>query len=349
MKRKLFFIAALLAYITVSIAWGQPDIATKEKGSAGQVAIWKGHGWAPLDTTKGTRPAGQVDFQRENLWLTGSDELFWWDKGASDPLTNLRLGIGTKNPLAKLDVHTKAYGAGIRWIADGGVDSLAFVTLMSNNARGMLILGGGSKLELLHTTGGWQFKTEDENLNMNLGKGGVGIGTVNPEEELHIAQSVGNVAIRLGAFHTGDWLLVRSVGNDFPSGTFGIQRVGMQAPDFVINSLGKVGIGTKNPNGTLDVNGSIFQRGKQLHADYVFESEYKLESIEQHAKFMWKNKYLKAIPKMLLDENGNEIVEIGSHQKGILEELEKGHIYIEQLLNRIKSLEERLAQLEATR
>ncbi|MGA1842914.1 MAG: hypothetical protein ACMUIU_20045 [bacterium] len=29
------------------------------------------------------------------------------------------------------------------------------------------------------------------------------------------------------------------------------------------------------------MNGSIFQRGNQLHADYVFESNYKLGFIEQ--------------------------------------------------------------------
>ena len=32
--------------------------------------------------------------------------------------------------------------------------------------------------------------------------------------------------------------------------------------------------------GRLDVNGPIYQKGKKLHADYVFESDYQLESIE---------------------------------------------------------------------
>ena len=46
------------------------------------------------------------------------------------------------------------------------------------------------------------------------------------------------------------------------------------------------------------------------------------------------------------DENGQEIVEVGAHRRGIVEELEKAHIYIEQLNNRIKVLEEKLAKLE---
>ncbi|NLH16584.1 MAG: hypothetical protein GX455_08395 [Phycisphaerae bacterium] len=92
-----------------------------------------------------------------------------------------------------------------------------------------------------------------------------------------------------------------------------------------------VGIGTKTPKGALDVNGSIYQRGGLLHADYVFEPGYKLESIDDHARTMWAQKHLPAIPGAKRDENGREIVEVGSHQRGIVEELEKAHIYIEQL------------------
>jgi hypothetical protein len=84
-----------------------------------------------------------------------------------------------------------------------------------------------------------------------------------------------------------------------------------------------------------------------LHADYVFEPDYELESIDEHSEFMWKHKHLKAIQKRQVDENGMEIIEVGAHRRGIVEELETAHIYIEQLNNRIKTLEEKLAKLEA--
>ena len=109
---------------------------------------------------------------------------------------------------------------------------------------------------------------------------------------------------------------------------------------------GKIGIGTTNPQGKLDVNGSIYQSGGVLHADYVFEDNYELESITEHSEFMWKNKHLKAIPKAAVDENGNEYVEVGSHRKGIVEELEKAHIYISQLEESIKELIKRIEKLE---
>ena len=128
-------------------------------------------------------------------------------------------------------------------------------------------------------------------------------------------------------------------------------------PRMLIANNGNVGIGLEyagTPQGKLDVNGSIYQRGAQLHADYVFEPNYKLESINEHANFMWENKHLKAIPKAIVDENGQEIIEVGAHRKGIVEELEKAHIYIEQLNKQIntmrkhnKEMEERLAKLEA--
>ncbi|MGA1826467.1 MAG: hypothetical protein ACMUIP_17570 [bacterium] len=55
---------------------------------------------------------------------------------------------------------------------------------------------------------------------------------------------------------------------------------------------------------------------------------------------MWENKHLKAIPKATADQNGQEIIEVGAHRKGIVEELEKAHIYIEQLHKRITVIEE---------
>ena len=72
---------------------------------------------------------------------------------------------------------------------------------------------------------------------------------------------------------------------------------------------------------------------------------------------MWEEKHLTAIPKATVDKNGYEVIDVGNHRRGIVEELEKAHIYIEELnnnikkledeyKNNIKKLEERIAQLE---
>ena len=79
----------------------------------------------------------------------------------------------------------------------------------------------------------------------------------------------------------------------------------------------------------------------RLQRTRLYELVYCLavETIQEHTDFMWSNKHLSAIPKAKIDEYGNEIVEVGAHRKGIVEELEKAHIYISQLEERLFKLE----------
>jgi len=105
-----------------------------------------------------------------------------------------------------------------------------------------------------------------------------------------------------------------------------------------------IGTQTLNPDAMLDVNGKIYQRGAQLHADYVFQPGYDLESIDERGLSMWTNHHLPAVPATTWDENGNEVLELGQHQRGILEELEKAHIYILSLHKRLEALESTIGQ-----
>lgn len=114
---------------------------------------------------------------------------------------------------------------------------------------------------------------------------------------------------------------------------------------------GFVGIGKFTPTSALDVSGainfsgSLLQNGEVYFPDFVFENDYQLETIEEHADFMWNNKHLPAIL------SAKEINEVGSYdviqrREQILEELEKAHIYIDQLNNRIKRLNAKNIELE---
>lgn len=105
---------------------------------------------------------------------------------------------------------------------------------------------------------------------------------------------------------------------------------------------------TGTPVFTIQNNGRILHRGAEIHADYVFEPEYQLESIEEHSAYMTKEGHLRAIPRPEKDEkSGQDIIEYTSFMRGLLEELEKAHVYIARLSDALKEQRAAFAKLSA--
>ena len=112
-------------------------------------------------------------------------------------------------------------------------------------------------------------------------------------------------------------------------------------PEFFVKES-RVGVNTDNPQYSLDVVGTINASEAVLvngtPADYVFEDDYDLETIEDHAEFMWREKHLPALEGK---ETLKGKINIAKRLEQAVEELEKAHVYIEQLNKRIEYLEEK--------
>jgi hypothetical protein len=252
------------------------------------------------------------------------------------------VGIGTITPIGRLEV--KSSGESKIYIHSGKSSQAGIGFIEDSNDKWLI----GYSPDLLGGFRIYDFSSpiDDRNrLYVQKATGNVGIGTTSPGAKLHvkngdiIQQSSGSTAANY--FVSGDFAEWRSL-----AGPAAINYNVNQNVYLVAGSTGKVGIGTTNPQGKLDVNGSIYQRGALLHADYVFEPDYHLETIEEHSEFMWREKHLPDMPKIQKDENGQEIVEIGARSRGVVEELEKAHIYIDQLHKKINQLQEQNKKLE---
>lgn len=206
----------------------------------------------------------------------------------------------------------------------------------------------------------------------------VGIGTSSPQTKVHVLLSgtpfdphPQTAMLFQNDGSANDGVIFSLIGSDNGQINFGTQSnefagrivysFGQDAMRFFVNgseraritSNGNLGIGTSSPAGALDVNGAIYQRGGVVHPDYVFEEGYQLESIEEHATYMWEHKHLPAVGPGRYDEQGRSIIDIGANSAAMLEELEKAHIYIAQLSEELEqkditleALTERLESLE---
>jgi len=184
--------------------------------------------------------------------------------------------------------------------------------------------------------------------------GNVGIGTNTPDAVLDLEKN-GAVGIRLTNTGTGasNWDILNnaSTGRLTFSDDPARARVPLKFFKGADNNLIKVGSvdsSTVQINGNLDVKGNITATGT-ITPDYVFESGYALKTIEEHAAFMWEEKHLPAVRQAKTNDYGKGVVNLGERSQNLLEELEVAHIYIEQLSNKIKKIESRLASLEQSK
>jgi hypothetical protein len=175
--------------------------------------------------------------------------------------------------------------------------------------------------------------------------GNVGIGVVSPLEVLHVARTADNSFLAGALLENTDAspaAQLTGVGFRLQPGTSFANAIDFNAvfigggSEFRLNHID--GDGRElvlDRFGNLTITGVLFSTGPSCTGgcDAVFEDGYPLETIESHAQQMWRKGHLPAVGPTSPHEPFNLTEKTG----GILNELEKAHIYIEHLHRRLEA------------
>ncbi|MEM6814834.1 MAG: hypothetical protein AAF600_10620 [Bacteroidota bacterium] len=195
---------------------------------------------------------------------------------------------------------------------------------------------------------------------MRLTKNGnLGIGTANPNGNLHLyGKSAGNgnvlSSLVLGKAIGVEIQAIQEYTDDDVQGiAFRVKSSNVSGdPNFEAMRLtkdGNLGIGTTKPDTKLAVKGTIHSEEVKVDLnvpgpDYVFESDYKLRTLKETKEYISENKHLPEIPSAKeMKVNG---IELGDMNMRLLKKIEELTLYQIELFEKIEELHKKVEELE---
>lgn len=269
-------------------------------------------------------------------------------RGFNDNLvigSNGCIGIGFTNPDKPLVVNGVT-----KFINPSNSSNFLYFDYASNGNK-VRSYGTNLFLESRNSTEDIEFRTDNSATTLMVvkGTGNVGIGTTTPDYKLDINGSL-RILIN-GPIHSH--IVFDIQGNDQNDGFY------IRVPDvlqvnptvnttaFVVKANGNVGIGI-DPDEKLTVDGKIRSEEVRVEVingpDYVFESDYELQTLQETKKYIYEHKHLPEIPSaMEMETNG---VDIGDLNMRLLKKIEELTVYQIELLEEIIQMKKRIEQLE---
>ncbi len=256
-----------------------------------------------------------------------------------------RLGIGTSTPVVNMHVVT-GNSPTLRLEQNGSSGFTPQTWDVAGNEANFFIRDAtnGSTLPFRIRTG-----APSSSIDISA-SGNVGMGTDSPSDEDGLAERF----IDVKASGSGDARVVADAGSG------GFSEFLLQENNVNHWSLGHAGQGDDRfyifnymtnrsdfsidpASGVVSIPNGLTVTGGCSGCDAVFQSHWPLESIEDHANYMFENSHLAGVGAT---PEGEVTIDIFKKTTGLLQELEKAHIYISQLNNTIKALEGRVNALE---
>jgi hypothetical protein len=231
------------------------------------------------------------------------------------------------------------------------VDLSGFNQTLSLVDQSLQLSNGGGSVAL-NNLNYWSKSTN----SLYYNNGNVGIGTVEPTAHFEVKNgslliSGGTMGVASNGGYTQSARLIVDAGGSYAHRLMELRNIkGTVLCVQGTEDIGKVGIGTSDPQFTLDVRGTGHFCEVRVKTgnwcDYVFDDNYQLPNLYELEAFIKQNKHLPGIPtESEVKETG---IDLGEMNKKLLEKIEELTLIIIEQNKAIDNQNVRIKNLEET-